>query len=256
MEFLDQLGNTVCLSKYPQRIISLVPSLTELLFDLGLDNEVVGVTLHCLFPEHKVASRVKIGGIKQFDFHAIDNLKPDLLIGNKEENYKEGILRLQDKYPVWMSDIVTIDDALRMIKGVGAIVNRTKHADQLIKEIIVELDTLPIFLPIKVAYLIWNNPYMVAAGGTFINEMLHICGFINIFDHKCRYPQIDMDELTDADVILLSSEPYSFTAKDIDPFRRRFPHHKVLLVDGMMFSWYGSRLKYAPRYLKDLRRLL
>ena len=165
MEFRDQMGYKITLRKYPQRIISLVPSITELLFHLGLDGEIVGVTDYCILPEQKVALKIKIGGPKAFRFQVIDDLKPDLIIGSKEENYKEGIHCLQDKYPVWVSDVVTFEDALCMIGSVGKLLNREQHAEQLVDEIQTGFGDLNFTPQWKVAYLIWKNPWM-AAGGT------------------------------------------------------------------------------------------
>ncbi len=253
MKTLDQLGNTINLSSYPKRVISLVPSLTELLFDLGLDEEIVGITAYCVLPEEKVSGRVKVGGTKQFDFKIIDDLKPDLIIGSKEENDQEAIRRLQERYPVWISHVVTIEDALEMIKAVGTLVNRRADADQLVREINKGMGALPAFRPMRAAYLIWKNPYMVAAGATFINEMLRKCGYLNLFENQRRYPQIILDDLNDAEVILLSSEPYPFTSEDVDFFTARNPYQRVYLVNGKMFSWYGSRMKYALAYFKKLR---
>jgi ABC-type Fe3+-hydroxamate transport system substrate-binding protein len=256
LEFTDQMGHTIKLSEYPERIISLVPSLTELLFDLGLDEEVVGITDYCIFPEEKVSQRTKIGGPKKFNFPVIDELQPDLIIGDKEENYLKGIHRLQEKYPVWISDIVTIDDALHMIRAVGQLVNRGAEAEHLSNTIDAGLRKIPDHPVVKAAYLIWKNPYMAVGSETFIDAMLNRCGLINIFANKTRYPKITVDELEDAQVILLSSEPYSFTGEDIDFFKKRYPTHLVYHVDGTVFSWYGSRLQYAPAYITDLREKL
>jgi len=256
MDFIDQMGNTIRLSAYPHRIISLVPSQTELLFDLGLDEQIVGLTSYCILPQEKVAHLIKVGSPKEFRFQVIDELRPDLIIGSKEENYPEGIHRLQEKYPVWMSDIVTVEDALEMIGIVGQLVNRREIAEKLIDEIKTALERLRGYPPLKAAYLIWKNPYMAAGGQTFINEMLTSCGFINIFEEKRRYPHISLDELEQADVILLSSEPYPFTPDDVEVFRKRYAAHCIRSVDGKMFSWYGSRLKYAPAYFNSLREAL
>jgi len=256
MKSRDQMGYSITLRNYPQRIISLVPSLTELLFDLGLEEEIVGVTRYCILPEEKAALKIKVGGPKEFRFQVIDGLKPDLIIGNKEENYPEGIRRLQEKYPVWMSDIVTIDDALRMIGSVGKLVNRSRHAEQLVDEIQTGFRDLSFTPQWKVAYLIWKNPWMAAGGNTFIHEMLHLCGFINLFEKKSRYPHVTLDELKEAEVILFSSEPYPFTPEDVKSFRKRYPIQALCLVDGAMFSWYGSRLKFVAAYYKRLREAL
>ena len=247
------MNNTIRMDKYPTRIISLVPSQTELLFDLGLDAEVVGVTRYCLYPHDKTDKRVKIGGTKKFQFEVIDKLQPDLIIGNKEENYPEGIRKLQEKYPVWMSDIATLEDALLMNWGIGDLVNKGENARQIISEIRINIDNLENYSPLNVVYFIWKNPYMVAGGNTFITNMLYKCGLINIFSNIASYPKINLDQIADAELILLSSEPYPFNQQDIEFLKKKYPNLPVLLVDGTMFSWCGSRLKYVAAYYRTLR---
>jgi ABC-type Fe3+-hydroxamate transport system substrate-binding protein len=253
VESTDQMGNMIMLLEYPKSIISLVPSLTELLFDLGLDSEISGVTRYCILPKDKVAYRTKIGGTKKFDFDVIDRLKPDLIIGNKEENYPKGILKLHEKYPVWMSDISNVEDALQMIESVGELVNRSAEARHLINEIKSGLYNMEYYPPLKAAYLIWKNPYMTVGGDTFINDMLKRCGFVNIFESERSYPRITSDKLGEAEVILLSSEPYSFSSEDIEDLKNQYPDRDVRIVDGCIFSWYGSHLRYAAAYFKKLR---
>lgn len=253
MEFKDQMNNIIRMDKYPSRIISLVPSQTELLFDLGLDAEVAGITRYCIYPPDKTDKRIKIGGPKKFQFEVIDKLQPDLIIGNKEENYPEGIQQLQEKYPVWMSDIATLEDAFLMIWSVGELVNKGENSRQIIDEIKTRMDRLESYPLMKVVYFIWKDPYMVAGGNTFITNMLYKCGLINIFSSTGSYPKVTLDQIDEAEVILLSSEPYPFSQQDIEIFRKKYPNLPVLLVDGTMFSWYGSRLKYAATYYRTLR---
>ncbi len=248
------MNNIIRLDKYPSRIISLVPSQTELLFDLGLDAGIVGVTRYCIYPHDKTDKRVKIGGTKIFQFEVIDKLQPDLIIGNKEENYPEGIRKLQKKYPVWMSDITTLEDALLMIWGIGELVNKAENASKIISEIRINIDNLKNYPLLKVVYFIWKDPYMVAGGNTFITNMLYKCGLINIFNKAAGYPKINLDQIADAELILLSSEPYPFNQDDLEFFRKKYPDLPCLLVDGTMFSWYGSRLKYAAAYYRTLRK--
>jgi len=247
------MNNTIRLDKYPSRIISLVPSQTELLFDLGLDAEIVGITRYCIYPHDKTDKRVKIGGTKKFQFEVIDKLQPDLIIGNKEENYPEGIQKLQKKYPVWMSDIATLEDALLMIWGIGKLVNKAKNARQIISEIRINIDNLENYPLLKVVYFIWKDPYMVAGGNTFITNMLHKCGLINIFNKAVSYPKINLNQIADAELILLSSEPYPFNQQNIEFLKKKYPNIPILLVDGTMFSWCGSRLKYVAAYYRTLR---
>jgi ABC-type Fe3+-hydroxamate transport system substrate-binding protein len=253
--FLDQLGSAVVLSKRPERIISLVPSQTELLYDLSLDKEVAGITKFCVHPSHWRKEKKIVGGTKNFDFEEIDLLKPDLIIGNKEENYKEGIEKLKGKYSVWMSDIVSLQDALEMIQSIGHVVDREKRATQIVDRINTSFERLKKQPPRRVLYLIWRNPWMAAASGTFIHTMLSRLGLINCVEHRHRYPELSDDEIKqlDPEVIFLSSEPYPFREKHQDELRAIVsPGSKSILVDGEMFSWYGSRLLKAPEYFNSL----
>ncbi len=251
----DQMGNPIYLQGTPKRIISLVPSITELLFDLGLDEEVVGVTKYCVHPEGKTRGKPKVGGTKSLDFRTIARLEPDLILGNKEENRREDIERLREKYCVWMSDVVTLDDALDMIGSVGRMVGRGEESHAIALEIEARMGELDFPWGLRVAYLIWRKPYRVAGGGTFISEMLGRCGFFNVFHHIGRYPEITEEEVRDAnpDAILLSTEPFPFGKRHVEEFSVRFPRSRTVLVDGEMFSWYGSRMLHAARYFKTLR---
>lgn len=253
--FTDQLQNAIFLAEKPKRIISLVPSQTELLFDLGLENEVVGITKFCIHPVGKVKSKTKIGGTKNFNFELIDALKPDLIIGNKEENYQEGIEKLAEKYPVWMSDIFTLEDSLDMIRKVGELTGTTENAIEIARKTAAAFAALP--KPenqIPAAYFIWKNPYMAAGSNTFIDDMLQRCGFENVFANAERYPEINIEMLrkSNPEVILLSSEPYPFQEKHFREFQEICPNAKIRIVDGEMFSWYGSRLLKAPAYFQEL----
>lgn len=257
-QFTDQLGNIIELSSPPKRIVSLVPSQTEFLFDLGLDAEIVGITRFCIHPSGKFSMKEKIGGTKSFNFEKIKMLQPDLIIGNKEENYQEGIEELQKYYPVWMSDITTLEDAYNMMLKLGEVVNKEIESKRIVSEIKFEFEEFGI-QNFKIsnptcAYFIWRKPYMVAASETFINEMLEVIGFKNVFENHSRYPEIDTQLLAEAkpDFIFLSSEPYSFSEKHLEEFKELCLNSKVILVDGELFSWYGSRLKFSPRYFKSL----
>lgn len=254
MIFKDQLNRVVRLQKYPERIVSLVPSITELLFDLDLSEEIIGVTDYCIKPESKILQKKKIGGTKNFDFITIDELRPDLIIGNKEENYKEGIMRLRKKYPVWISDVNSIEDALNMILEIGKMVNRQDESRRLAEKIKTDLLVNAGCYPkIKTAYIIWKEPYMAAGGKTFINAMMDTCGFVNIFEKLERYPCINLEDMKEADLILLSTEPFHFKQKDVVDIQKILCEKSVKLIDGTIFSWYGSRMQYAAAYIKNFR---
>lgn len=254
----DQMHRTIPVPHHPQRIISLVPSQTELLHDLGLGDRVVGITKFCIHPDAWFRSKARVGGTKQVDLDKVRALKPDLIIGNKEENSQEDIEALEQEFPVWMSDVRNLTHALHMIVAIGGLTGTYDQADDLANRI------LAVFLPLQLlprsgsaAYFIWRDPLMVAGGDTFISDMMHRAGFTNAFAHrKERYAEISPAELAaaDPDVILLSSEPYPFAEKHLIEFNMICPGTPVKLVDGELFSWYGSRLLRSPAYFNGLRQ--
>ncbi len=263
-EVIDHLGRLVRLGTAPQRIVSLVPSQTELLFDLGVGARVVGVTKFCLHPAAARRRATVIGGTKQFDFAKIAVLAPDLILGNKEENDQAGIEQLAANYPVWLSDIVTLAEADRMIADVGDLVNAAPAATALRAEISAGFAALARGQShaqahgLRVLYLIWREPWMGAGAGTFIDEILQVGGFENVLAHRPRYPALPVAELAalQPDVVLLSSEPYPFRARHLAEVAACFPAARVELVEGEPFSWYGSRLRHTPAYLTALRTRL
>ncbi|MFZ4633478.1 MAG: helical backbone metal receptor, partial [Saprospiraceae bacterium] len=216
MLFTDQLERPVALANHPpQRIISLVPSQTELLHNLGLDAEVVGITKFCVHPRTWFDAKTRVGGTKTLNLERIAALEPDLIIGNKEENERTQIEQLSALYPVWMSDVYTLHDALDMIGKVGNLCCRPEAATELIRQVHAAFGTLPAVQPLRAAYLIWRKPYMAAGSHTFIDDMLGRAGFSNVFAHKSRYPEVSAADLAaaSAQVILLSSEPFPFSEK-------------------------------------------
>lgn len=247
----DQLGNTFSIPNPPSRIISLVPSQTEFLFSLGLEDNVVGITKFCVHPSHWLKSKTIVGGTKNFDIDRIAALEPDLIIGNKEENFREGIELLQEKFPVWMSDILSLRDAYDMMEKVGVICGKEETAKGIVSRI--KRSLAPIFRPpLSVLYFIWGKPMMVAGKETFINEMLHLNGFINLAEG--RYPELSREQIKklNPDVVLLSSEPFPFEQRHFDQMKELLPDSKIHFVDGEMFSWYGSRLLHAADYFQRL----
>jgi ABC-type Fe3+-hydroxamate transport system substrate-binding protein len=255
--FIDQLGRPVVLDKEPLRIISLVPSQTELLYDLGLNDEVIGITQFCVHPETWYRSKTRIGGTKKLDLEKIKALKPDLIIANKEENLKNEIELLSGDFPVWTSDVRKLEDALEMIVSIGEITNTVSRADEIQKKIRENFTRLnPLESRPRTAYMVWRKPYMAAGQDTFINDMLGYAGFQNICSNLMpRYPYFQPSdfETLNCEILLLSSEPFPFTEKHVKEFQSFFPDMQIHLVDGEMFSWYGSRLIKAPAYFEQLR---
>lgn len=240
----------------PKRIVSLVPSQTELLYDLGLGDRVVGITKFCIHPRKWLSEKTIVGGTKQYHFDRIEGLQPDLIIGNKEENEQAGIEKLAEQYPVWMSDISTLEDAFEMITGIGQLVNKEGLSTEIVRNVRNSFNELKGYNnKTKTLYLIWKKPYMAAAKGTFIDEMMSIAGFENCI-LNVRYPELSEEDIKELNphTILLSSEPYPFKDKHIEELKQIVPEAEIRLVDGELFSWYGSRLQKSATYFRSLRK--
>jgi ABC-type Fe3+-hydroxamate transport system substrate-binding protein len=240
----------------PQRIISLVPSQTELLYSLQLDQQTVGITKFCIHPKEWHTVKTRIGGTKNINIDTIKKLQPDLIIANKEENVKEQIEMLATDYPVWVTDVNTVADALHMILDIGQLTGKSEAAASLVSNIKHQFSTIVgVYPPIRTAYLIWNNPYMTIGGDTFINDILKKAGLQNVFEKNIRYPQITVNDIKNSNcqLLLLSSEPYPFKQQHIASLQQYLPGVKMMLADGEMFSWYGSRMLLVPEYLKHQR---
>ena len=236
------------------RIISLVPSQTELLFDLDLENEVVGITNYCIHPEAWRLNKATIGGTKNINVEKIKSLNPTLIIANKEENSKETIELLEQECAVWVSDVYDFDSALKMIQQIALICNKIEKGNEIITNIKDNFNLIKVQQNKTAIYLIWSNPFMSVGGDTFINGMLEKVGFENLFKKSTRYPETSLEEIhaKNPEYILLSSEPYPFKEKHLNMFQKEFPNSKVEIVNGEMFSWYGSRMKKAAKYFQKI----
>ncbi len=252
----DQTGRTLNLPTIPKRIVSLVPSQTELLFDLGLKEEVVGITKFCVHPDEWFRTKSRVGGTKKLDIEKIRSLNPDLILANKEENVQEQVQELESIAPVWVSDVDSFDAALQMIEMIGEIVGKSAESNTITQQI--QNNFANLYLQnknIPCAYLIWKDPFMTVGGDTFISDMMKRCGLKNIFEDRKRYPEISLQELSAPGLtILLSSEPYSFKEKHAEELKLFLPNSNILLVDGEMFSWYGSRMLKAAEYFRGLNQ--
>jgi len=259
----DQIGRVVKMPTVPKRIISTVPSISELLYDLDLSNELIGVTKFCVNPEQLRKSKTIIGGTKNLNIQKIHSLNPDLIIANKEENLKEQIEELEKHFPIWISDVNNLDSTLEMITEIGVITSKKKQAEIIVKRINFEFEKLSEFVANnnvparKVIYLIWNKPYMAAGKGTFIYDLMQKCNFKSLVKQP-RYPELSNQEILgmNPDYIFLSSEPFPFKSKHIEDCNQLFPSATAKLVDGEMFSWYGSHLTQAPQYFIQLLKEL
>ncbi len=252
MTYVDQMGQNIELEFPARRIVSLVPSQTEFLHALGLENEVVGITKFCVHPSEWWRGKKRVGGTKNANIERVIELVPDLIIGNKEENDQKNISDLSSIAPVWMSDIKSLDDAFDMMLTVGQLTNRETQAKGIVEEIKQAFKSLTKIIPAKKGlYFIWKDPWMLAGKDTFISHMMSLCGFQNLAIED-RYPLLEESDTKDVDLILLSSEPFPFKEKDKIELQKRYPNAQILFVDGEMFSWYGSRLLKAPGYFSEL----
>ena len=254
----DALGRPVRLAQPPRRIVSLVPSQTELLADLGLDAEVVGLTRFCVHPEGWKQRKRIVGGTKNVHPDRVVALDPDLVLANKEENVREQVEALAEVAPVYVTDVATIGDALGMTRTVGRLTDRAAAADALADEIGGGFDTLPALQPLRAAYLIWREPWMTVGRDTIIHDVMARAHLSNVFGDQTRYPEVTPEALRAAapDVVLLSSEPFPFRERHVAEVEAMAPGARVVCVDGEAFSWYGSRLRHTPPYLVRLREAL
>jgi len=258
MQVTDQLHRVIEIPDNPLKIVSLVPSQTELLVSLGLRDKLVGITKFCVHPTDLRNTVTVVGGTKSVHYDKIETLQPDIILCNKEENTQEMVDRLSQIASVWISDIFTVDDALEMISAFGSMFKVTTNASKLIATIKTEIRSFSEFMEgkafKKVAYVIWKRPYMLAGRYTFINELLKLNRYENcIVDGDSRYPEVSLSALNNVDLILLASEPFPFKESDVVEIKNAL-NKEVRLVDGEYFSWYGSRLATAFQYFKTLHQ--
>lgn len=252
----DMLGRELLFDRVPKRIISVVPSQTELLYDLGLEDEVIAITKFCIHPENWFRTKERIGGTKNLDLDRIRELKPDLIIANKEENSKADIEELSDEFPVWVSDIYNLDDAQQMIQQLGNLLGKDHMAQAIARMIEKGFSSIKsLHKKQRALYLIWQNPWMSVNRDTFIHDMIQRLGLENVTSaFASRYPQLSAEEIKtlNPQLVLLSSEPYPFKEKHISQLQALLPNSRIGLVDGEAFSWYGSRLVQSPPYFIEL----
>jgi ABC-type Fe3+-hydroxamate transport system substrate-binding protein len=238
------------------RIISLVPSLTEFLFDIGLEKQVVGITKFCVHPKEWFQSKDRIGGTKNINIEKIKSLLPSIVIASKEENVKDQVEALQQFTTVVLTDISTFDNACGTLLKLAEVLGKAEKGKEIVHQIQQSFrqpaDTLQSSL-----YFIWRDPYYAAGADTFITSMMKLAGFENLIVAD-RYPEVSIEQIQklNPEYVLLSSEPYPFKQKHIDELQHFLPNTKIVLVDGEYFSWYGSRMLGAKKYFEQLQKQL
>ena len=260
IEITDQLGRKIKLSQVPKRIVSLVPSQTELLIHLGLEEQLVGITKFCVHPKHLLKTKQIVGGTKNVHFDRVRDLQPDIILCNKEENTQAIVAEAMTIAPVHVSDVRTLSQALAFMQQYGLLFDKTAVTNRLIATISIaqlqfqkKMQERPIK---KVAYFIWKDPWMVAGKDTFIDALLTMNRFENVYGNtQERYPEVAMSTLKDLDYVLLASEPFPFAEKHIAEVQKH-TKAQIVLVDGEYFSWYGDRLVAAFNYFVQLQSSL
>jgi len=258
MKYTDQLNNSLYFNEVPNKIVSLVPSITELLCSLGCEEQLIGVTKFCVHPEHIKNSKKRIGGTKNPDLESIRKLDPDLIIANKEENRLEDITSLQENYQVYISDVINIDSSLSMIRDLGFITGHANKAMEIESKIRFIIDNIVPLRGTTALYIIWQDPIMAIGAHTYIDSILTHCGIENAYKGSSRYPELTDQSIKklSPDLILLSTEPYPFNEVHLSQFKNKFPESQVSIIDGEVFSWYGSRLIQKNQYLNQFTESL
>lgn len=259
----DQLGRQVQVTKTPQRIVSLVPSITQTVADLAGINKLVGVTRFCTHPDKIRDLKTVIGGTKNPNIEKIDLLSPDLIIANKEENNLHDVEQMAEKYPVFVSNIQHPYSAIDLIEKLGflfGVEKRARNYITIIEEKMAKLKKIRLEKSPRVLYLIWRKPYMSVGKDTYIHSILELCGLKNVMEQGNRYPTLDLNTINrhEPDIVLLSSEPYPFKKQHQNELEKviHAAGVKILLVDGQPFSWYGTGmtkyLEFLEAWIKDL----
>ena len=253
MTFTDILGQQHAAAPNA-RIVSLVPSITELLCDLGLAPQLVGRTGFCIHPADVVRNIPKVGGTKDVNIEKIRKLAPTHLVVNIDENEKPTVDKLAEFVPnIVVTHPIEPRDNLAMVQLMGGVFCAQERADAWCGEFERELALVQKGRPQRVLYCIWKDPWMTVSRDTYIARMLALIGWSIPEIGDVRYPSFQWSDalVHDVDQVLLSSEPYRFTEEHVDALERQIGK-SVQLVDGEMMSWYGSRALQGIRYLKDL----
>jgi len=287
--FIDTMGRTVTLSRRPQRLVSLVPSITEVLFAFGYGDQVVGITDYCTEPATDVVHKKRIGGTKNPDVAAILELQPQLVLAVAEENRRRDVEQLEAAdIPVYVFEPTTVRAGIDLLWRVAELLDcraAVAPSVEAIEAAYVDIQTrVAGRLPVRVFCPIWKDPYMTIGDGTYVNDMLRVCGGKNIFAPRRRrfplaadlglasertsvrddgrdrrYPRVTLEEMAALrpEVILLPDEPYVFSKADLNDFQpfAEVPavrQGRIHLIDGKIVSWYGPRIGESLRTLSQL----
>lgn len=265
MSYVDALGRTLEVKSPPRRIVSLVPSLTEALFVLGVGEAVVGVSDFCVEPREAVAAKTKVGGTKALDVARVLSLRPDLVVASAEENRREDIRALvQAGLPVFVTLPTTVAGAIDLLEQLAGMTGAVEAGARVVAEARETLAGVEAAnegrQPVRTFCPIWRNPWMTIGPDTYMHDFVTVCGGDNVFGlrHE-RYPRVQLSEMAERDpeVVLLPDEPYRFEFKhvsEISAFREvsAVRDGRIYLLEGKHLCWYGPRIAGSLRYVSGL----
>lgn len=256
---VDCLGREITLPKNISRIVSLVPSISELIYDLNVEDKLVGVTKFCVHPKYFQIEKTVIGGVQDFDIEKIKELNPDVVFASKDENFEDEIAELEKFVPVYVTDVKNINEAKQMISNFGDLLNRRNEATKILMKIDLQLSDLSKItddlLYRSGAYLVWNEPWVAAGKETFVDSMLKLIKVDNVFSNlNERYPMVTGANihLGNPDIVMLPTEPFKFEDQQAMEISAHTHDAATFFVDGEVFAWYGSRLVKSIDQLKLL----
>ena len=266
MGLKDDLGDRVELNVPAARIVSLVPSITETLFELGAGGQVAGVTDYCIHPAAAVAQILKVGGTKGFSLDRVVGLEPDLVIANKEENRKPEVEALRRECPVFVTDPRTVEQAMKTVLDLGMLTGRAVEASTMAADCESRLSGVyPATLarPFRTVCFVWRDPWMAVGSDTYVGDLLDTFGFKNIFaSEDGRYPQTSLEAVLDRgpEVIMLPDEPFEFGSGDVGEIEAFFAERgapvKIFAMDGTLLTWFGYRTALGVDYLQRTKTSL
>lgn len=254
---VDDLGTPVPVVGRPNRVVSLVPNLSEALWYWGLGPQLVGVTDWCVSPPDGFPNAVRVRGTKNPDVEAIAGLRPDVVVANVDENRRLDVDRLRERdVPVYVTAADDVPTAAESLTRLGTALRveapAARTADELMTAVERHRARSSGVLP-RVAVAIWKDPWMTIGRNTVVGELLVELGFDLVPDRE-RYPGVELADLDDVDLLLLPDEPYEWTAEDRRRLRDAVPGRAVRSFDGQALLWWGPRTPGVVRELAALRR--
>ena len=254
IEVADVLGRVHRFDRPPARVVSLVPSLTETLFDIGAGGAVAGITDFCLYPENAVAHLPRLGGTKNPRTCAIRALDPDLVYLNVEENLARDAEEIEQFAPVFATEPKSVAGVIELLGTLGRIHARDDAAGEWSERIAREVELARVARrAFSFACPIWRNPWMWCGGDTYVSNLVATAGGTNAFASAVRYPKASLEDVLALapEVIFLPDEPYVFTESDAEEVRRVFDGRVIGPFPGHLFTWHGTRTAKGLEFLRE-----